>query len=195
MGPGELYPQASATRAHMDRSTTTSEQCRTVVIAMVRTTVLPIGAEEVGVVPVDVLTEIEIARPAAVVASYAADPSNAPEWYPNIASVRWETSPPLRTGSRIAFRARFLGRQLDYTYEIIDYIPAERLVMRTAQRPFPMETTYTWQAVTEQSTRMSLRNRGGPKGVLGLAAPVMAIAIRRANRQDLENLRVILEAA
>ncbi len=144
---------------------------------------------------VDVLTEIVIARAVTIVASYAADPSNAPAWYANIASVQWETSPPVRAGSRIAFTARFLGRQLAYTYEVTDLVPAERLVMRTAHGPFPMETTYTWQALTDHSTRMTLRNCGEPAGFAGLAAPLMAIAIRRANRKDLLSLRAILEAA
>jgi uncharacterized membrane protein len=143
---------------------------------------------------VDVLTEITISRPAPAVAAYAADPSNAPAWYANIASVRWETAPPLRTGSRVAFTARFLGRQLAYTYEITEFVPAERLVMRTAQGPFPMETTYTWQAVGDGSTRMTLRNRGEPAGFSALAAPLMTSAIRRANRKDLRKLRSILEA-
>ena len=144
---------------------------------------------------VNVLTEIVITRPAAAVAAYAADPSNAPAWYENITSVKWETGPPLRTGFRIAFTARFLGRQLAYTYEITDFIPAERLVMRTSQGPFPMETTYTWQAIDDRSTRMTLRNRGEPAGFAKLTAPLMAIAIGRANRKDLANLRALLEIA
>jgi uncharacterized membrane protein len=143
---------------------------------------------------VDVVTEITIGCPAEAVAAYAADPSNAPAWYANIASVRWETEPPLRTGSRVAFTARFLGRQLAYSYEITEFVPAQRLVMRTAQGPFPMETTYTWQAAGDGSTRMTLRNRGEPTGFSALAGPVMASAIRRANRKDLRKLRSILEA-
>lgn len=144
--------------------------------------------------PVDVLTEITIARPADVVAAYAADPANAPAWYENIASVSWETEPLLRTGSRVAFTARFLGRQLAYTYEITEFVPAERLVMRTAQGPFPMETTYSWQALDDGSTRMTLRNRGEPAGFSKLAGSVMTAAIRRANRKDLSRLRDLLEA-
>ena len=144
--------------------------------------------------PVDVLTEITIARSADAVAAYAADPANAPAWYENIASVRWETEPPLRTGSRLAFTARFLGLPLAYTYEITEFVPAERLVMRTAQGPFPMETTYTWQALDDRSTRMTLRNRGEPAGFSKLVGSVMTAAMRRANRKDLAKLRQILEA-
>jgi len=143
---------------------------------------------------VDVTTEIVIGRPVGVVAAYAADPSNAPAWYQNIASVTWQTSPPPQTGSRMTFRARFLGRVLAYTYEITALVPGERLVMRTAQGPFPMETTYTWQPAGDGSTRMTLRNRGEPVGFPRLAASLMAMAIRRANRKDLRKLRAILQA-
>ena len=142
---------------------------------------------------VDVVTEIVITRAVGTVAAYAADPSNAPAWYANIASIAWETAPPLQPGSRIAFTAGFLGRHLAYTYEITEFIPAERLIMRTAQGPFPMETTYTWQAIDDRSTRMTLRNRGEPAGFPKLAAPILALAMRRANRKDLSRLRAILE--
>jgi uncharacterized protein YndB with AHSA1/START domain len=142
---------------------------------------------------VDVLTETVIRRPRDEVAGYAGDPSHAPEWYANIDSVEWRTPPPLGVGSRLDFVARFLGRRLAYTYEVVEHVPGERLVMRTAQGPFPMETTYTWDAVDAASTRMTLRNRGRPSGFSALVAPVMAVAIRRANKADLARLRGLLE--
>jgi uncharacterized membrane protein len=144
---------------------------------------------------VDVLTEIVIDRALDKVAPYVADPTNAPKWYENIDSVEWKTTPPLRIGSRMAFVARFLGRRLAYTYEIVDLVPGERLVMRTAEGPFPMETTYTWQAVGGGSTRMTLRNRGEPAGFSRVSAPLMAAAMRRANRKDLAALKRLLENA
>jgi len=144
-------------------------------------------------VAVDVVTETVIGASPHRVAEYAADPGNAPEWYANIESVEWLTEPPLRTGSRIAFVANFLGRKLAYTYEIAEYVPGRRLVMRTAQGPFPMETTYEWAAEGE-STRMTLRNRGEPSGFAKVSAPVMAAAMRRANRKDLARLKGLLEA-
>src|ERR687897_1535277 len=143
---------------------------------------------------VDVETQTTIARPVDVVAAYATDPTNAPEWYVNIEAVEWQTPPPARVGSKVAFVARFLGRRLAYTYELVELVPGARLVMRTAQGPFPMETTYTWQPGDDGATRMTLRNRGAPSGFSKLAAPFMAAAIRRANRKDLAALRRILEA-
>jgi uncharacterized membrane protein len=144
-------------------------------------------------VDVDVEVETTIQQPAAIVAAYAADPANAPEWYENITSVEWKTEPVLAVGSKIAFTAQFMGRRLAYTYEVTEYVPGERLTMRTAEGPFPMETTYRWSALDAQSTRMALRNRGQPKGFAKVAAPVMAAAMRRANRKDLEQLKGRLE--
>ena len=65
--------------------------------------------------------------------------------------------------------------------------------MRTAQGPFPMETTYTWSRAPDGGTRMTLRNRGEPTGFAKVAAPMMAAAMRRANRKDLARLKALLE--
>jgi uncharacterized membrane protein len=146
-------------------------------------------------VAVDVVSEIVIDRSQSEVAAYVADPSNAPKWYVNIESVDWQTDPPVKVGSRMAFVAHFLGRRLAYTYEIVELIPGERLVMRTAAGPFPMETTYTWEPAGDAATRMTLRNRGEPTGFSKVGAPLMAAAMRRANRKDLEHLKALLEAA
>ncbi len=147
---------------------------------------------------VDVVTEIVIARPVVEVSAYAADPSKAPDWYVNIDSVEWKTPPPAEVGSLVEFVARFLGRTLRYTYELVELVPGRRLVMRTHQGPFPMETTYTWEPAAnasspDESTRMTLRNRGEPAGFSKLMVPIMKPAMRRANRKDLAALKAILE--
>lgn len=144
---------------------------------------------------VDVLTEIVIDRPCDRVAAYAGDPSKAPEWYVNIKSVEWKTPPPLAVGSRLAFVAHFLGRRLAYTYEFVELVPEKRLVMRTAEGPFPMETTYTWEPQGPGKTKMTLRNRGEPRGFSKVVGPLMAAAMRRANRKDLARLKILLERA
>jgi uncharacterized protein YndB with AHSA1/START domain len=146
-----------------------------------------------AVLTVDVTTHVEIDRPRARVAAYAADPDNATAWYENIKAVEWETPRPLAEGSRVAFVARFLGRTLAYTYEIRELVPGERLVMSTPEGPFPMETTYVWEDNAGGGTRMTLRNRGEPAGFRAIAAPLMARAMRRANGKDLDRLKALLE--
>jgi len=143
--------------------------------------------------PVDVVSEIVIDRPPAVVAAFAGDPTNAPKWYENIKSVEWKTEPPVIVGSRVAFVAHFMGRRLAYTYEVVELTPNEKLVMRTAEGPFPMETTYTWEPVAAGGTRMRLRNRGEPTGFSRVGAPIMAAAMTRATRKDLALLKRLLE--
>jgi hypothetical protein len=144
-------------------------------------------------VPVDVESLIEISRAREEVAAYACDPDNAIAWYENIKAVQWKSPRPLAVGSQIAFVAEFLGRRLVYTYEVTELVPGERFVMRTAEGPFPMETTYTWQNISGGATRMVLRNRGEPVGFAKIAAVVMVRAMRRANRKDLRRLKQILE--
>jgi uncharacterized protein YndB with AHSA1/START domain len=144
--------------------------------------------------PVDVTVETVIDRPVELVSTYAGDPTNAPEWYANIQSVHWRTAPPVAVGSRMEFVARFLGRRIAYTYEVAELVPDERLVMRTQQGPFPMETIYTWSPTDDGRTRMTLTNRGSPKGFAAITRPLMETAMRRATTKDLARLKHILES-
>lgn len=149
---------------------------------------------------VNVLTEIIINRPKEVVSTFVSDPDNATKWYVNIKSAEClpagqagKTPKPLRVGSLVTFTAHFLGKKLAYTYEFTELIPGEKLVMRTAEGPFPMETTYTWETVNGNMTRMTLRNKGNPTGFSKLFVPFMKMAMKRANQKDLILLKKILE--
>ena len=143
---------------------------------------------------VDVEVAIQINRPLAEVADFAADPDNVRQWYKKIHTVAWQTARPVRLGTQVAFVARFLGRELSYIYEVVEYQPHERMVMRTAEGPFPMETHYSWQHNADGSTRMILRNCGEPRGFSKWLAPLMSWAMRKAMQADLQLLKALLEA-
>jgi uncharacterized membrane protein len=142
---------------------------------------------------VDVQTKIVINKPLHLVYEYAVNPENAPDWYVNIKSAEWVTPKPLIIGSKIAFKATFLGRQLSYVYEIKELAPQQKLVMQTAEGPFPMETTYEWEVIDNNTTKMKLRNRGIPSGFSKLFAPFMKMMMRKANEKDLKKIKQIIE--
>ena len=142
---------------------------------------------------VDVITDITIQCPIQKVAEYAADPDHAPEWYVNIDSAEWRTEKPLSLHSQIAFKARFLGKDLSYVYEIKELIPGRKLVMKTANGPFPMETTYEWESIDDQTTKMTLRNCGNPTGFSKVMTPLISTMMRKANSKDLKKIKEILE--
>lgn len=144
--------------------------------------------------PVDVQNQIVIARPRDEVAAWTMDPDHAPDWYVNIKAVEWRSAPPLQKGSIVGFVAHFLGRRMAYDYQVTELLPGERLVMRTAAGPFPMETTYTFADAPDGGTTVTLGNRGEPSGFGKVTAPLMAAMMGRANRNDLARLKELLEA-
>lgn len=143
---------------------------------------------------VKVRTEIIINRPVEVVAAYAENPETATHWYKNIKASRLLTAPPLQKGSQISFTAYFLGKKLEYIYDVIELIPGQKLVMRTSSGPFSMETTYLWQDVGKNRTKMTLINAGKPSGFSKLFTPFMGLAMKRENKKDLRRIKAILES-
>ena len=142
--------------------------------------------------PVYVKTKIRIRVPVAKVAAFAAQPDNVPQWYVNIKTVEWKTARPLQIGSQIFFNAQFLGRQMSYVYEIVEWVPHQKMVMKTSDGPFPMTTTYLWEDIHEH-TIMTLINEGYPTGFSKLMGPFISMAMKSANNKDLKRLKKILE--
>lgn len=144
---------------------------------------------------VDVEVHTTIGRPRPQVAAYCCEPANITAWNANILAVQWDSASSVEVGSRLHFTSGFLGRRLEYTYEVVELVPDERFVMRSDRSPFRMETTYLWSDDENGGTWMTVRNRGEPTAFAGLAAPLLATAVRRATAKDLARLKSILEAA
>ena len=142
---------------------------------------------------VDVGSEILIERPPGIVSAYVSDPGNAPTWHEHITSAAWVTEQVAHVGSRIRIVVEFIGRKLDFTYDIVEFVPGEKIVMRSVEGPFAMETAYTFEETRDGHTRMTMRNHGELSGPSKLMAPVVTKALRSATEKDLTKLKQILE--
>ena len=142
---------------------------------------------------VDVSNETLIERPPGIVSAYVSDPGNAPSWHDHIKSAAWVAEPVAHVGARIHLKVEFIGRKLDFTYEIVEFVPGEKLVMRSVEGPFQMETIYGFEETRDGQTRMTMRNQCELSGAQKLMAPMISTALRIATERDLSRLKGILE--
>jgi uncharacterized membrane protein len=138
----------------------------------------------------EVSTAVVIAAPSSQVSAFAAEPANAAAWYAHVRAGRW-----LAPGERFELVAAMpLGRTVRLAYDVVESQPGRRLTFRTAQGPLPMTTTYLWTARGPGATEMVLHNRAALRRPVRPGARLVAWAMRRANRADLERLKALLEA-
>ena len=113
---------------------------------------------------VDVETSIEIDCPRAVVAAFVSNPDNATRWYVNIKSINWETLHRRMSGhGSPSWRSSSAG-ELPTPARSEKSSKVGGSCMSTAEGPFPMQTTYSWEDTSTGATRMMLRNAGEPSG-------------------------------
>ena len=143
----------------------------------------------------NIQTKITINRALGIVSEYAANPDNTPKWSEHINHALRQSPQPLSVGSQIVFNGKFWGREMDYTYEVIEYFPGLKLVMRSTDGQYPMEMTYSWIAKSPRETQMILQNTGGPSGFSKVFSPLMANRMKKANKKDLKRLKRVLEGA
>ena len=141
---------------------------------------------------IDVTAEIKIGRARGEVATYATDASNDPLWIGGVVESGVLSDGPVQQGTRVARIAKFLGRRIEYVNEVIEYDPGVRLVMKSVSGPFPMTISYEFEEA-EGGTLTQIHVRGEAEGFFKLAAPVLALFVRRSIRRDLETLKGLLE--
>lgn len=141
----------------------------------------------------DILAQIEIARPPEAVAAYEFDAMNDPTWIGGVHSAEQLTSGPFGSGSRVRRLGSFLGRPIEWVMDVVDYVPARRLGMHAVRSPFPMDVTYDLSPASG-GTHATIRIQGETSGMYGVLGPLTAVMVRRSVQSDLGRLKRVLEA-
>ena len=102
----------------------------------------------------------------------------AVEWDPGVEAGEMLTPEPVGVGSRFRLVARFLGRRIPLDYEIVEYHPDERIVLRAENRSVRSVDTITFEE-DERGTVLTYDAQLDAKGIGRLADPLLSIVFHR----------------
>lgn len=142
----------------------------------------------------EIHASVEIDRPAREVFTVLADFERNPEWQQGMRSARWTSDPPVGVGSTYDQEARFLGRDVMTSFEVVDYQPGQSITIESRQSTFPIRVTRSVEPMGSGRTRVTAHISGGPGGVMRIFQPIVKRIAQRSIRRDYQRLRNVLEA-
>ena len=91
----------------------------------------------------NLLSQIEVERPAPEVFAYIADFANNPTWQGGMDSCRWTSEGPIAVGSTYEQVAHFLGKAILTTFEVTALDPGHSIRIESRISTFPIQVTRT----------------------------------------------------
>lgn len=141
---------------------------------------------------IEVTATADVDRPADELFAFVADMSNNPRWQKGMERCTWMSEPPIEEGSTYVQHARFMGREIVSTFEVVEFESDRRIRIRTIDGPMPLDITREVQPIDQRSARVRATIRGGPTGPLRLLDPLTKLAVRRSVRGDYDRLAGLL---
>lgn len=136
----------------------------------------------------------EIARPASEVFDFVADSSNNPRWQQGQRSCVWTSAPPIRVGSTYEQEARFLGRNVLTSFEVLELDPGRSITISSTAGSFPIRVRRSVEPLGPDRARVTAEITGDPGGFFRLAAPLVRRMAQRSVDGDYDRLKALLES-
>lgn len=141
----------------------------------------------------EVRAEVEIERAAGAVFDYLADMENNPTWQRGQQSCVWTSEPPLALGSTYDQRARFLGRDIVSSFEVVEFEPGRRIRITSTSGSMPIDVTRTVEPLGSDRCRVGAVVRGEPPRAFRILGPLLDRLVARSVNADYERLKAELE--
>jgi uncharacterized membrane protein len=136
--------------------------------------------------------EVLIARPIDEVFAFVADVRNRPRWDDSVESQELTSPEPIRVGSTVRTRLRSTGREYQYTWEIVEHEPPNRMTVESTSGPFPTTLAFQFDG-REGGTQVEASVTGHPTGLLRLLQPVIARTTEKNLDRGYARLKRLLE--
>ena len=136
---------------------------------------------------------VVINRPVEEVFAFISDLENDPPWT-SATEVRRTSTGPIGIGTTFRQRARFLGRRLEFTFQVIGYEANHSITVKATSGALSLEGTRTVEPFGENASQVTASGGGNARGVLKLAEQLLAAIGAHQLRTQLDRLKQLLEA-
>lgn len=134
-----------------------------------------------------------INKPPEEVFAFITNFENNALWQSGVMSAHFTSTGTLRVGSTYVQHSKFLGQQIEFAFEILEYEPGRHIRFKTTSGTFPVDIVRAVEPA-DGGTKLSAIITGEPGGIFRLAAPLVHSMMRRQIETDYANLKTLLEA-
>jgi uncharacterized membrane protein len=134
-----------------------------------------------------------INQPVEKVYAYLADVRNNPKWQVGIQETRIDPDGPTMVGTKVTDVRSFIGRKLEFTYEVVEMVPNTVLSLKSLSGPFPFRGTTTLQT-RDGATLVSVTFEMEATGFFKLAEGLVASSLKKDVETSFAQLKDILES-
>jgi uncharacterized membrane protein len=133
-----------------------------------------------------------ISRPLDEVFAFVGDVRNRPRWDDSVDSEELTSSEPIGVGSTVRTRLTSMGREYQYTWEIVEHQPPNRMKVQSTSGPFPTTLAFEFDSQGDE-TRVRASVTGRPTGVMRVLQPMIAHTTQKNLERGYVRLKVLLE--
>ena len=137
--------------------------------------------------------EIRIHRPVEDVFASLADVTTYTRWQPGLVEYRQTSAGPLAVGSTGIEVRTVMGQRNESTWQVTELIPPTTYTVKGTSGPLAYEIAHMLQQA-DSSTKLHVHFQAQPSGLLKIAEPVLAGAVRRDFEAGYQNLKALLES-
>ena len=138
---------------------------------------------------------VVIARPAEEVFDFLALAEYLPRWDSSVLECVQVGSGPVTVGTRYRGASRIVGRRIEWTTEVTEFVPGVRMTSRSVEGPLTFTVSYEVSSCPAGTTlRYRLAAESGLGGAFGRALePIVERAQTKVVRANLSALASLLE--
>ena len=143
---------------------------------------------------IDVVTHLDVDRPAGDVFAFVSDQLNAPRWQRGLLEVRRTTDGPIGAGSEHVFVRRFAGRRIESHNRFVEFEPGRYVAFEIPDGAMTGRASYLVEPIDPDHCHVTSTMHFNVAGWMRIAEPLLARALERDSRRDEQLLKRLLEA-